>query len=99
MLATTQKAIETVAMMDPSIDRVRLMEGLRVIAGEVPAMTDAEDDRPVSRSEAARLLGVCPQTVCLYARRGIVRPIRLGAVGARASGYSLRSIREAIAKR
>lgn len=99
MLATTQKAIETVAMMDPSIDRAQLVEGLRVIAGEVPAMTDGEEDRPISRKEAARLLGVCPQTVCLYARRGILRPIRFGATGARASGYSLRSVREAIANR
>ena len=99
MLAATQKAIEAVAMTDPSIDRARLMEGLRIIAGEVPAVADAEDDRPVSRSEAARLLGVCRQTVCLYARRGIIRPVRFGAAGARASGYSLRSIREAIARR
>ena len=99
MLATTQKAIETVAMMDPSIDRARLAEGLRVIAGEVPAIADAEEDRPVSRSEAARLLGVCWQTVCLYARRGIIRRVHFGAAGARASGYSLRSIREAIATR
>lgn len=99
MLSTTKTALEAVACADPSIDRARLIEGLRVIAGEVPAVTDEAEDRPVSRCEAARLLGVCPQTVTLYCRRGLIRPIRFGEMGARASGYSLRSVREAIAKR
>ena len=54
------------------------------------------DDRAVTRKEAAQMLGVCPQTISLYVNRGIIKPIRLGEARARASGYSLRSIKKAL---
>ena len=95
MLDTTTKAIESVCMMDPSIDRARLRDGLRVIAGEVAAA--AAGDRLVSRVEAARLLGVSLATVSAYASHGVIRRVCLGAKGARASGYSLKSIGAAMA--
>ena len=99
MFDTTIRAVETVCALDPSIDRARLRDALRVLAGElgVSGVADA-NDKVVSRREAAQLLGVCPQTVSLYVRRGVIRPVRLGETGARASGYSLKSIREALAK-
>ena len=98
MLDKTLGVVETVCAMDPSIDRARLRNALRVLAGElgVSGVTEV-DDKAVSRKEAAQMLGVCPQTISLYVRRGIIRPIRLGAMGARASGYSVKSIKEALA--
>ena len=97
MLDTTIKAVETVCAMDPSIDRSRLRDALRVLVGELSVENElVVDDRPVSRKEAARMLGVCPQTISLYARRGAIRPIRMG--GTRTSGFSLKSIKEALAK-
>ena len=100
MLDTTARAIESVCMMDPSIDRARLRDGLRVIAGEIAAAVAADaEDRLVSRKEAARILGVSLATISAYASQGIIRPVRLGAIGARASGYSLKSIRAAMATR
>ncbi len=99
MLDSTLKAVESVCLIDPSVDRARLRDALRVLAGElgVSGVADA-NDKVVSRREAAQLLGVCPQTISLYCRRGVVRPVRLGETGARASGYSLKSIREALAR-
>ena len=99
MLDTTIRVVETVCAMDPSIDRARLRDALRVLAGElgVSGVADA-NDKVVSRREAAQLLGVCPQTISLYCRRGVIRPVRLGEAGERATGYSLKSIREALAK-
>ena len=99
MLTTTRNAIEAIAASDPTIDRARLVEGLQVIVGELEAVKDIGEDRAISRIEAAKLLGVHPNTVGLYARRGIIRPIRLGAKRLRSIGYSLQSIREAIARR
>ena len=95
----TIKAVETVCALDPSVDRARLRDALRVLAGKL-GVSDVADanDKLVSRREAAKLLGVCPQTVSLYCRRGVIRPVRLGEAGERASGYSLKSIREALAR-
>ena len=99
MLDTTIRAVETVCAMDPSIDRARLRDALRVMAGDLGVVgVDEVDDKAVSRKEAARMLGVCPQTVSLYVQRGFIRPIRLGAARARATGYSVKSIKEALAK-
>ena len=99
MLDTIVKAVESVCAADPSIDRARLRDALRVLAGEVDVVGVADvDDKVVSRKEAARMLGVCPQTVSLYVKRGLIRPLRLGAAGARATGYSVRSIKETLAK-
>ena len=93
MLTTTEKAIEAIAAADPSIDRARLREGLRVIAGEISApVPGCADDRAISRAEAAQILGVSPTMISEYARRGLIRPIKLGAVGARALGYSRQSV-------
>lgn len=99
MLDATVRAVETVCAMDPSVDRARLRDALRVMAGELGVSGVLEvDDKAVSRKEAARMLGVCPQTVSLYVRRGVIRPIRLGETGARATGYSVKSIKAALAK-
>lgn len=99
MLDTTIRAVETVCAMDPSIDRARLRDALRVMAGELAVSGGLEvGDKPVSRKDAAEMLGVCKQTVSTYVRRGIIRPIRFGKAGERAYGYSLKSIREALAR-
>lgn len=99
MLDATIRAVETVCAMDPSVDRARLRDALRVMAGELGVVgVEQVDDKAVSRKEAARMLGVCPQTVSAYVQRGFIRPIRLGATRTRAMGYSVKSIREALAK-
>lgn len=99
MLEATIRAVETVCAMDPSIDRARLRDALRVMAGELGVVgVEQVDDKAVSRKEAARMLGVCPQTVSAYVQRGFIRPIRLGATRTRAMGYSVKSIKEALAK-
>ena len=93
MLTTTEKAIAAIAAADPSIDRARLREGLRVIAGEISAaVPGCADDRAISRAEAAQILGCSLTMISQYARRGLIRPVRLGATGARAMGYSKQSV-------
>ena len=97
MLTTTEKAIEAIAATDPSIDRARLREGLRVIAGDVQTVPGCDNDRAISRAEAAQILGCSLAAISQYARRGVIRAIRLGATGARAMGYSEKSVRAVLA--
>ena len=99
MLDATIRAVETVCAMDPSIDLARLRDALRVMSGEIGVSGVLElDDRVVKRREAARMLGVSPQMISVYGRTGKLRRIHMGEAGERASGYSLKSIKEALAK-
>lgn len=56
-------------------------------------------DQVVPCKAAAEILHVSPRTLQLYARRGFIHPVRLGAAGARAIGYTRSSLQEAMAKR
>ena len=58
---------------------------------------DADRDWVMTRSEVAARFKCSPKTVSRYAERGIIRPIRLGAKGRRASnGYSGKSVMAAL---
>ena len=54
-------------------------------------------DRAITRSEAAKMLGVDPHTVTRYAVRGLVRRLTFGTTHARASRYSLKSVQALLA--
>lgn len=56
-------------------------------------------DQVVPCKAAAEILHVSPRTLQLYARRGFIHPVRLGAAGARAMGYTRSSLQAAMAKR
>lgn len=56
-------------------------------------------DRCLSREEVAKIMGVSPRTITSYAKEGIIASICNGTQGKRASGYSEKSVREAMAKR
>ena len=95
MLDSTKTAIRAIAQADPSVTKEQLDAALDALAGNTAAglVVAMPTDRVVNRKQAAEILGVKPHTVSDYCRRGWIRPIRLGAKGKIAAGYSLESIR------
>ena len=95
MLDSTKTAVRAVCMADPSITGPQIDAALDALDGQTAAglAVALPTDRVVNRKQAAELLGVRPHTVSDYCRRGWIRPIRLGAKGKLAVGYSLESIR------
>ena len=58
---------------------------------------NADHDFVMTRTEAAKVLSCSAKTVSRYAARGVIRAVRLGANGRRASnGYSAKSVYAAI---
>ena len=100
MKAQTRAILTPVLDGDDSItatERAAVFDILERRAGA--AKTECDRDRVISRAEVARLLNCSPKTISRYAARGIIRPIRLGAMGRRASsGYSLKSVEALIEK-
>jgi len=98
MRASTLKIVEAAIVADETISPSQVRGVLRVLSGDLAA-DSKQSDECVPRSKVARMMGVCPATVTLYGKRGVIRPIRLGEKGERAVGYSLLSIQEAMARR
>ena len=98
MLESTKTAIRAIAQADPSVTKEQLDAALDALAGNTAAglVAPIPTDRVVTRRQAAEILGVKPHTVSDYCRRGWIRPIRLGAKGKLAVGYSLQSIRKLV---
>ena len=95
MLNSTRAAVKAVCMADPSITGPQIDAALDALDGRTAAgiAVPLPVDRAISRRQAAEILGVRPHTISDYCRRGLIRPIRLGAQGKIACGYSLESIR------
>lgn len=95
MLDSTRTAVKAVCMADPSITGPQIDAALDALAGNTAAgiAVPLPTDRVVNRKQAAEILNIKPHTVSDYCRRGWIRPIRLGAKGKLAVGYSLESIR------
>ncbi len=95
MLESTKTAIRAIAQADPSITGPQIDAALDALAGHTAAglAVAVPTDRVVNRRQAAEILNIKPHTVSDYCKRGWIRPIRLGAKGKLAVGYSLESIR------
>lgn len=99
MLKSTKTALVAMMGVDPSISKPQADAALAILSGESAAgLTNPEPiDRALSREAVAQLLGVSKRTVTQYARCGVIRPLRFGAGGKRAVGYSEMSVRAALA--
>jgi hypothetical protein len=93
MLAYTRNAIEAILESDPTLDGRTIHDVMSVVSGEKKPVRD-DDDEVISRKEVARILGVVPATVTLYAHRGLIRPVWCGERRERVRGYSRRSVRD-----
>lgn len=95
MLDSTKTAVRAICSTDPSVTKAQIDAALDALAGNTAAGISVATltDRVVNRRQAAEILGVRLHTVSDYCRRGWIRPIRLGAKGKLAVGYSLESIR------
>ena len=95
MRAATRAAICALLITDPSITAERRNMIELALDGRDGGGESAPElnDRVLKRSEVAKMLNVTCRTVTHYAKRGLIRPLRFGADGARAVGYSERSVR------
>lgn len=71
---------------------------LKALQGRDQAANVDPLDRVISRREAAEILGCSTKTVTRYAKAGIIRQLRFGGKGCRASGYSAQSVQKAISR-
>lgn len=95
----TKQMVGLLLKNDPTVEQDVRTEVLRIIEGKAtPGLADTSPmDRALTREDVAKLMGVKPRTVTYYARRGLIRPLRYGAKGVRAMGYSEQSVRAAMA--
>ena len=95
MLDATKNAVKAICAADPTLSAAMVDAALSALQGkDITVYVDnAPMDRAIPRKVAAQILGVTPRCVSLYAKRGFIRPIRLGAAGSRSIGYSEASIR------
>ena len=101
MLKATKDAAVALFRVDPTITPAQMQGAIDALEGNTGAAWGAASpmDRVIPCKAAAELLGVSTRTLNGYARRGIIRPVRLGVAGTRAVGYSESSLREAMAGR
>lgn len=85
MLESTSRAIRAICATDTTIKPDELRRALDALAGRGGAPAAGVIPRVISRSEAARILGVNARTVDLWARRGclerVVPPCSTKSVG------------------
>ncbi len=65
----------------------------------IQPMDNRPMNRVLSRQAVARLIGVSPRSVSIYARQGIIEAVCLGKTAKRANGYSESSVCDAIMRR
>lgn len=90
MHATSETALRAIMKADETITPEQAEEAIAAAKGKAgkPTMTDTG----MKRAEVAKVLGIHPQTVTLYAKRGLIRPLCGGASGARTTLYSAASV-------
>ena len=95
MLDATKNAVKAICAADPTLSAAMVDAAITALQGnDTKVYVDTSPmDRAIPRKVAAQILGVTPRCISLYARRGLIRPIRMGAAGSRAIGYSEQSIR------
>ena len=95
MMQSTRTAVLAIVRTDPSITREQAKAAMDALEGRTSAglAADAPTDRALTRQQAAEILGVKPDTVTLYARKGLIKAFRFGEMGRLASGYSAESVR------
>lgn len=95
MMPSTRTAVLAIVRTDPSITREQANAALDALEGRTAAglAVNAPTDRSLTRKQVAEMLGVKPDTVTLYVRKGLIKAFRFGAHGKIASGYSAESVR------
>lgn len=99
-LTVTRQIILLVLQTDPTINETVRKSVMRALDDDALASGTGctQPDKVLSRNEVARIMGVKPRTVTYYAKRGVIRPIRNGVKGSRASGYSAQSVQDAMSR-
>jgi hypothetical protein len=96
MTTATRNIILAALDGDKSVTATARTDALNILDGN---SADGEADRVMDRAEVARVLNCCLKSVSRYAQRGVIRAVRLGTKGRRAScGYSARSVYAALAE-
>jgi len=99
MNATTEAVLDATLKGDASVSPQERTAVFAILKGKTAAAytNPAPLDRALTREQVAEILHCSTKSVSRYAQRGIIRAIRLGAKGERASnGYSEASVREAL---
>ncbi len=102
MTDQTKAILATVIDGDKSVSADERAAVFDILEGRSRATAADGKDRDwvMTRAEVAERFKCSPKSVSRYAQRGIIRPIRLGAKGRRASiGYSGKSVMAAIEER
>ena len=84
MTEQTRNIITSACAMDPTIKPEDAERGIAIIGGQ--ANHEAQDDRPVRATEAAKMLNTTTKTVRLWGKAGCFRSIRVPG-GKQICGY------------
>ena len=90
MTEQTRAAVSAILAADRTVKESTAREAIALLAGR---NADLAEDKPVSRSDAAKMLGVSKMTVSRWGREGVVRRITVGG-RRRAFAFSLASIND-----
>ena len=90
MTEQTRLAITAILATDKTVKESAAKEAIAVLTGR---NADLAEDKPISRSDAAKMLGVSKMTVTRWGSEGIIRRITVGG-RRRAFAYSLASIND-----
>ena len=94
MTEQTEDYIRHMLASDKTITKSVGLKALAILSGKVAE--ESATDELKTRSEAAKMLRVCPVTVTNWGKRGIIRAVRIKG-RRKAVGYSLRSINDFLA--
>ena len=94
MTQQTEDYIRHMLASDKTIAKSVGLKALEILSGKVDEETATDELK--TRSEAAKMLRVCPVTVTNWGKRGIIRAVRIKG-RRKAVGYSLKSINELLA--
>lgn len=92
MLENTRITLESILKADGTISKERINRAIAVLNGD-----DTPDLPPlepfVTRAEAARYLRKTPQCIDIYAKKGLLKKVRIGDTSSRTSGITMESLR------
>jgi len=91
MTKQTEKYITGMLAADDTIPQSVGKKALAILSGKAAPEVGQAADELKTRSEAAKMLRVCPVTVTNWGKRGIIRAVRING-RRKAVGYSLNSI-------
>lgn len=98
MLKSTRDGVRAICAADPSLSTAQVNAAILELDGKGNALpiNTSVADRVLSRKQTADLLHVSLSTLSQYAKRGLLKSVRLGSKGIRANGYTESSVRKLI---